>query len=80
VISTPATPAPAASPASRPRRREPGETVAPTIEVPSALVLSHLMGIEGIWIAYPITFCAMFVLQMAYYGLVWRKRAVARLI
>jgi putative MATE family efflux protein len=50
------------------------------IEVPSALVLSHLMGIEGIWIAYPITFCAMFVLQMAYYGLVWRKRAIERLI
>jgi putative MATE family efflux protein len=50
------------------------------IEVPSAIVLSRLMGIEGIWIAYPITFCAMFVLQMAYYGLVWRKRAIERLI
>jgi putative MATE family efflux protein len=51
-----------------------------TIEVPAALVLSRFMGIEGIWIAYPITFCTMFVLQMAYYGLVWRKRAIARLI
>jgi putative MATE family efflux protein len=50
------------------------------IEVPSAVVLSRLMGIEGIWIAYPITFCAMFVLQMAYYKLVWRKRAIERLI
>jgi putative MATE family efflux protein len=50
------------------------------IEVPSALVLSRFMGIEGIWIAYPITFCAMFVLQMAYYKLVWRKRAIERLI
>jgi putative MATE family efflux protein len=50
------------------------------IEVPSALVLSRLMGIEGIWIAYPITFCAMFVLQMAYYKLVWRRQAIERLI
>ena len=55
-------------------------TVIVAIEVPSALVLSRVMGIEGIWIAYPITFCAMFVLQMAYYGLVWRRRAIERLI
>ncbi len=50
------------------------------IEVPAAIVLSRLMGIEGIWIAYPITFCAMFVLQMGYYLLVWRRRAIGRLI
>jgi hypothetical protein len=29
---------------------------------------------------YPICFCAMFVLQMSYYVLVWRKRRVQRLI
>ena len=34
------------------------------------------MGIEGIWIAYPSTFCPMFVLQMAYYRLVWRNRSI----
>lgn len=50
------------------------------IEVPSALVLSRLIGIEGIWIAYPITFCTMCLLQMSFYLLVWRKRAIARLI
>jgi Na+-driven multidrug efflux pump len=50
------------------------------IEVPSAIVLSRLIGIDGIWAAYPITFCAMFVLQMSYYLLVWRRRAVQRLI
>jgi putative MATE family efflux protein len=50
------------------------------IEVPTALVLSRFLGLEGIWIAYPVTFCAMFLLQMAYYRLVWRKRAIARLI
>ena len=50
------------------------------IEVPSAIVLSRAIGIEGVWAAYPITFGAMFILQMSYYMLVWRKRAVRRLI
>jgi putative MATE family efflux protein len=50
------------------------------IEVPSAIILSRAIGLKGIWVAYPICFCAMFVLQMGYYMLVWRKRAVQRLI
>jgi Na+-driven multidrug efflux pump len=50
------------------------------IEVPSAILLSRAIGLEGIWAAYPICFCAMFVLQMSYYMLVWRKRKVERLI
>jgi Na+-driven multidrug efflux pump len=50
------------------------------IEVPSAVILSRAIGIEGVWAAYPITFFAMFLLQMSYYLLVWRKRAVKRLI
>jgi putative MATE family efflux protein len=50
------------------------------IEVPSAILLSRAIGIDGVWIAYPITFTAMFLLQMSYYTLVWRKRAVRRLI
>ena len=50
------------------------------VEVPAAIVLSRTIGIKGVWIAYPVTFATMFVLQMAYYGLVWRKRAVERLI
>jgi putative MATE family efflux protein len=50
------------------------------IEVPSAVILSRLIGIQGVWIAYPITFGAMFVLQMSFYMLVWRKRTIQRLI
>jgi len=50
------------------------------IEVPSAVILSRLIGIQGVWIAYPLTFCAMFLLQMSFYMLVWRKRAIRRLI
>lgn len=50
------------------------------IELPSAVVLSRTIGLEGVWAAYPIVFCAMFVLQMGYYLLVWRKRAIRRLV
>lgn len=50
------------------------------VEIPSAVILSRHVGIEGVWAAYPIAFCTMFLLQMSYYLLVWRKRAVARLV
>lgn len=50
------------------------------IELPSAVILSRAIGLEGVWAAYPIVFCAMFVLQMGYYLLVWRKRAIRRQI
>lgn len=50
------------------------------IEVPSALILSRHLGVTGVWYAWPITFCAMFLLQVSYYRLVWRKRTITRLI
>ena len=50
------------------------------IEVPVAYVMSHRIGINGVWVAYPVTFVAMLALQTAYYRLVWRKKAVRRLV
>jgi putative MATE family efflux protein len=50
------------------------------IELPAAVILSRTVGLKGVWAAYPIVFCAMFILQMGYYLLVWRKRASRRLI
>ncbi|RXH24473.1 multidrug transporter MatE [Bradyrhizobium nanningense] len=50
------------------------------IELPAAVILSRTIGLQGVWAAYPIVFCAMFVLQMGYYLLVWRKRAIQRVI
>lgn len=50
------------------------------IELPSAMILSRTIGLRGVWAAYPIVFCAMFLLQMGYYLLVWRKQAIRRLI
>lgn len=48
------------------------------IEVPAAIHLSHTVGLTGVWAAYPIVFCTMLILQMGYYHLVWRKRAIQR--
>lgn len=50
------------------------------IELPAAMILSRTIGLGGVWAAYPIVFCAMFVLQMGYYLLVWRKQAIRRLV
>ncbi|HVV43317.1 MAG TPA: MATE family efflux transporter [Nitrobacter sp.] len=50
------------------------------VEVPVAVVMSRRIGVEGIWIAYPAAFCAMLLLQISFYMLVWRKREIRRLI
>ncbi|MDF0496056.1 MATE family efflux transporter [Bradyrhizobium yuanmingense] len=50
------------------------------IELPAAIILSRTVGLTGVWAAYPIVFCAMLILQMGNYHLVWRKRAIQRLI
>jgi putative MATE family efflux protein len=50
------------------------------IEVPSAWTLSHHIGLNGVWMAYPITFVAMLLLQSVYYRLVWRKREIVRMV
>jgi putative MATE family efflux protein len=50
------------------------------VEVPAAILLSRVLGLSGVWTAYPITFCAMLLLQMAFYWFVWRKKKIERLI
>ncbi len=50
------------------------------IEVPVAVVASRLIGLSGVWMAYPAAFCAMLLLQVTFYRLVWRKLKIERLI
>jgi Na+-driven multidrug efflux pump len=50
------------------------------IEVPSAWMLSQHYGLDGVWMAYPITFVAMLLLQAAYYQFVWRRTKINRLV
>lgn len=50
------------------------------VEVPSAYALADRYGIEGVWMAYPIAFMSMLILQSGYYLFFWRKRKVERLV
>ena len=50
------------------------------IEVPAAYALADRYGIEGVWMAYPITFVSMLLLQAGYYRFFWRKRKIERLV
>ena len=50
------------------------------VELPAAWLLSRQFGITGVWMAYPIAFMSMLVLQASYYNLVWRKRKIERLV
>ena len=50
------------------------------VEVPVAWFMSQRIGINGIWVAYPVTFIAMLCFQTAYYQLVWKKNPIKRLV
>jgi putative MATE family efflux protein len=50
------------------------------VEVPVAYALAPHLGLTGVWIAYPIAFCAGLCLQAAYYFGVWRKRRLTPLL
>ena len=50
------------------------------VEVPVAWVVSHRIGLNGVWVAYPAAFVAMLILQTTYYRAVWRKKAIKRLV
>jgi putative MATE family efflux protein len=50
------------------------------IEVPAAYALSQGFGLNGVWMAYPVTFVAMLAMQAGFYRLVWRKKKIERLV
>jgi len=69
--------------------RASGSVLAPTaisifcilgVEVPVAVLMSRHIGIEGVWVAYPVAFMAMLLLQSLYYRLVWRRRPIRKLV
>ena len=65
--------------------RSSGAVLAPTgisilailaVEVPTAWLFSAQIGVDGVYIAYPATFCAMMLMQASYFAFVWRKRSI----
>lgn len=69
--------------------RSSGDVLVPTsvsigaiwaIQLPTAYVLSRRIGIDGVWLGYPVALIVMLVAQAAYYLLFWRHRKHGRLI
>lgn len=50
------------------------------VQLPAAYVLSERFGLQGVWMAFPLTYGAMLVLQTAYYQWVWKAKAITRLV
>lgn len=50
------------------------------VQLPVAWVLDARMGLAGIWIAFPVAYLCMLVLQAGYYQGVWRHRRIRRLV
>jgi putative MATE family efflux protein len=50
------------------------------IEVPVAWILMHRIGLDGVWIGYPASYCVVLALQFAYYTLVWKRKTHERLV
>lgn len=50
------------------------------IELPCAYLFSYLWGLQGIWMAYALSFVCLSILQYGYYRLVWKKKPIQRLV
>jgi Na+-driven multidrug efflux pump len=50
------------------------------VEVPVAYALAPHLGLRGVWIAYPVAFCASLTFQTIYYRFVWRRKRLTTLL
>ncbi len=52
------------------------------VEVPAAYLLSNFtnLGINGVWLAYPIAFIVNLTAQYSYYRFVWKKKTIRALV
>lgn len=50
------------------------------VEVPAAYLLMHRIGLDGVWLGYPIAYCVGLTLQFCYYEFVWKRKTHERLV
>jgi putative MATE family efflux protein len=50
------------------------------VEVPVAYLLMQRIGLDGVWLGYPIAYCAALTLQFCYYEFVWKRKTHERLV
>ncbi|MFJ2710962.1 MATE family efflux transporter [Pseudomonas sp. NPDC087346] len=50
------------------------------IQLPAAYWLDGQYGLQGVWMAFPVAYLGMLVLQTLYYKLVWQHQKIERLV
>ena len=50
------------------------------VEIPAALILSNIYGLDGVWIGYTLSFTALLLFQATYYLGFWRKKEIKALV
>ncbi|MFB4252845.1 MATE family efflux transporter [Pseudomonas idahonensis] len=50
------------------------------VQLPMAYLLDAHFGLQGVWMAFPVAYLSMLVLQTGYFKLVWRHKQIQRLI
>lgn len=50
------------------------------VELPCAYLFSHFWGLQGIWMAYALSFVSLCLMQYSYYHFVWKKKSIQRLV
>jgi putative MATE family efflux protein len=50
------------------------------VEVPTAYLLMHRIGLDGVWLGYPTAYCVGLGLAFCYYQFVWKRKTHERLV
>jgi putative MATE family efflux protein len=50
------------------------------VQLPVAYVLDGHFGLQGVWMAFPVAYLGMLMLQTAYYKMVWQHQTIERLV
>jgi putative MATE family efflux protein len=50
------------------------------VELPVAYLLMHRVGLDGVWLGYPVAYCVVLALQFGYYEFVWKRKTHERLV
>jgi Na+-driven multidrug efflux pump len=50
------------------------------VQLPVAYVLDGHFGLQGVWMAFPVAYMGMLLLQTAYYKMVWQHQKIERLV
>ncbi|KIK82834.1 MATE family efflux transporter [Pseudomonas sp. W15Feb9B] len=50
------------------------------VQLPAAYWLDGQYGLQGVWMAFPVAYLGMLVLQTLYYRLVWQHQKIERLV